>query len=138
MKSKRQKKLPPEIFCPVRQTIKILGKRWTILIIKEIYYSKGKKLSFMNLRRRLVNVSAKVLSGRLKEMADDGLIKRRVHADETPVKVNYSLTKKGRDTCKIIEDMKEYGQKWGGAETFDCTDRDCELCAEMRDSRQVP
>ena len=135
---KKEELLQPEIFCPVRQTIKMLGKRWTMLIIKEIYYSKTKKLSFMELKRRLVNVSTKVLSERLKDMIEDELLERKEQKDLKPARVYYSLTSKGEDVCQIVNDFKEYGLKWGGNKTFDCKDMDCELCFEMRDEKKHP
>lgn len=125
--------MSPEEFCPIRHTIRLLGKRWTILIIKEIYYSKGKKLGFMDLKRELMNVSTKVLSQRLKELVKDGMIKRKVRVDATPIRVHYSLTPKGNDTCDIVTDLKKYGLKWGGKGTFDCEKIDCELCAKKRE-----
>jgi len=134
MKKKKQSKTPltPEEFCPIRHTLKVLGKRWTILIIKEIHYSRRGKLSFMELRKRLVNASSKVLSERLKDMAADNLVKRKVHADGIPVRVYYSLTPKGEDACNIIEDLKKYGLKWGEKDRFDCRNVDCELCRKNK------
>ena len=134
MKKQRKPVMNPEEFCPIRQTIKILGKKWTILIIKDIYYSSRKKLSFMELRRRLENASAKVLSERLKEMMKNKLVKRKVQANTTPPRVYYSLTEKGTDACHIVDDMKKYGLKWGGEDTRDCEKIDCELCAKTRDN----
>ena len=100
--------------------------------------SKKKRLSFMELKRRLVNVSTKVLSERLKDMVGDGLLKRKEQKDATPPRVYYSLTSKGKDVCKIINDFRDYGIKWGGKKTFDCKDVDCELCFEMRDEKTRP
>ena len=125
--------LKPEEFCPIRQTLRILGKRWTILIVKEIYYSRWRRLSFMDLRKLLVNASAKVLSERLKDMAENGLLRRREKTDVKPARVYYSLTEKGRDACKIIESLRSYGLKWGGGAAFDCSRIDCELCTKNRE-----
>ncbi|MBU0762386.1 MAG: helix-turn-helix transcriptional regulator [Candidatus Altiarchaeota archaeon] len=119
------------VFCPLKETLKLLGKRWTILIIKEIYYSKRNKLSFMELKRLLVDVSTKMLSERLKEMQENGLIIRKVKDDVKPARVYYSLTDKGDDACDILEALKQYGRKWGG-EKVDCKELNCELCVEKR------
>lgn len=121
-----------ESICPIRQTLRILGKRWTILIIKEIFYSKKKKLSFMELKKQLTNISTKVLSERLKEMVIEGLLKRKVQSELTPVRVYYSLTPKGKDACNIVDAFKNYGIRWGGKDTTNCSEIDCELCAEQR------
>jgi len=132
MMKKTKQDFKPELFCPIKQTLKLLGKRWTMLLIKELYYSPKSRLGFMDLRRLLPDISTKVLSQRLKEMAADGLLKRRVNARAKPVRVNYSLTDKGNDSCDIIDDLKKYGLKWGGRDTLDCSDIDCELCARER------
>ncbi|MFH0860262.1 MAG: helix-turn-helix domain-containing protein [Candidatus Altiarchaeota archaeon] len=133
MKKGSTSRLPINEFCPVRQTLRLLGKRWTLLILKEVYYSKKKRLGFMEVKTRLGNVSTKVLSERLKEMVGDGLLRRRVYSKVKPVKVDYILTEKGRDACDIIEGFKAYGLKWGGKGTFDCKRMDCELCSRMRE-----
>jgi DNA-binding HxlR family transcriptional regulator len=121
------------IYCPLKETLKLLGKRWTILIIKEIYFSKGKKLSFMELKRLLHDISTKMLSERLKEMNANMLVERRVKDDVKPARVYYSLTAKGDDACEILESMKKYGIKWGGNK-IDCEKegKTCELCVEER------
>ena len=135
MKKQPPANLQPEEFCPIRQTIRLLGKHWTILIIKELYYTPKKKLGFMDLRRRLPDASSKVLSQRLKEMVKNDLLKRKVHSKKMPIRVSYRLTDKGEDACKIIEDLKEYGIKWGGRETFDCSEINCELCRRLREQQ---
>lgn len=122
----------PQIICPIKETLRLLGKRWTILIIKEIYFSKSKKMGFMELKRALEGISTKMLSERLKEMAASKLLFRREDPSFAPPRVNYTLTDKGKDACQIISSLKEYGLKWGDGE-FDCGDTDCELCIKKND-----
>ena len=124
--------LEPESFCPIRQTLKILGKKWTILIIKEIYYSKDHEIGFMDIKNGLFKISTKVLSQRRKEMQEEDVIYRRVDASKTPIRVYYSLTPKGDDACNIITDLKKYGLKWGDGD-FTCHEIDCELCDKKRE-----
>ncbi|MBD3388983.1 MAG: transcriptional regulator [Candidatus Altiarchaeales archaeon] len=133
---KKDEPMSAEEFCPIRQTIKLLGKRWTILIVKEIYFGKGRKLGFMELRRRLPDVSTKVLSERLKEMAEAKLVRRKEHRDSKPVRVTYTLTDKGKDACEILKVFKGYGLKWGGKDTFNCGDIDCELCPRRSENEE--
>ena len=142
MKTKAKKlniALSPEEFCPTRQSIRILGKQWTLLIIKELYFARYQRLSFMDLSKKLKDASSKVLSERLKEMAEDGIIRRREMPENKPPRVYYSLTQKGRDACKIIEEFKKYGTRWGKkTETFDCKNVDCELCTKERENGEIP
>lgn len=142
MKNKEKKvdiALTPEEFCPTRQSIRILGKQWTLLIIKELYYARYRRLSFMGLSKKLNGASSKVLSERLKEMVTDGLIKRKEITEPKPGRVYYSLTQKGDDACRIIAEFKKYGLRWGQKTgTFDCKNVDCELCTKERDNGNVP
>ncbi|MFH1055473.1 MAG: helix-turn-helix domain-containing protein [Candidatus Altiarchaeota archaeon] len=128
MKAAQTRTFNLDEFCPIRQTVRLLGKQWTMLIISELNYGKRKKLSFMDLSRKLKSASSKVLSERLKEMAQDSLIRRRVDDTSKPARVYYSLTKKGRDACDILEEFKKYGLKWGDKRTVDCSTVECELC----------
>ncbi len=125
---KNEKKQNLSSLCPIKHTIRLLGKRWTIMIIKELYTAKSKKLSFMDLMRKLDGTSSKVLSDRLKEMAVDGLVNRKEDTATIPSRVNYSLTKKGKDACDILDAFKEYGIKWGADKVINCKKVDCELC----------
>ncbi len=135
MKDKVKELFPAELYCPLVQAIRLLGKRWTILLVKELYFTKGRRMAFMELKRSLETISTKVLSERLKEMAEDGLIDRQVDSKAKPVRVYYKLTKKGEDVCHIVKEFREYGLKWGGDKTFDCGYLDCEVCtANKRES----
>ncbi len=137
MKKPHFHELPPKYFCPVRHVLRILGKRWTILIIKEINFNARHKLSFMELRKKLEDVSAKVLSERLKEMQANGLVNRKVDDNKTPQRIYYTLTGKGKDACQIIEAFREYGIKWGDKETFNCSHIDCEVCGKLREEQEA-
>jgi DNA-binding HxlR family transcriptional regulator len=129
--------LSPAEFCPIRQTVRLLGKQWTLLIIKELYFSRWHRASFMELRKRLLDASSKVLSERLKEMAHEGIVRRREAPDAVPPRVFYYLTPKGMDACKIVEGFKAFGLKWG-TDTFDCRKVECELCTKERDAGRIP
>ncbi|MFH0862396.1 MAG: helix-turn-helix domain-containing protein [Candidatus Altiarchaeota archaeon] len=142
MKAKARKlniALSPEEFCPTRQSIRILGKQWTLLIIKELYFARYQRLAFMEISKKLKDASSKVLSERLKEMVQDGIVKRREMPDAKPPRVYYSITPKGRDACRIIGEFKKYGIKWGNkTETFDCKNYECELCTKQLENGGIP
>ena len=97
--------------CPVFRTLSTIGKKWTLLILRDLYCSQ-KSLRFNELKRSLKEITPTILSKRLKEMEKDGLIDRKILASEIPVKVEYSLTEKGKGLQKIIQDLKEWGSKW--------------------------
>ncbi len=124
--------LTPAEFCPIRQTVRLLGKQWTMLVLKEIHYSRYNRLSFMELSKRLKDASSKVLSERLKEMVAEGLLRRRAVDDSKQPRVYYYLTPAGKDACKILEEFKKFGLKWGPKESSNCKRIDCELCSQAR------
>lgn len=74
--------------CPTRRVLDRIGDKWAVLIL--ILLEKG-TLRFNELRRRIENISQKMLSQTLKSLERDGLIGRRAFAT-VPVTVEYSLT----------------------------------------------
>lgn len=92
--------------CGVGTTIKIIGRKWTILILHQL--CAGTK-RFGQLQRSLPGISPKTLSERLKELEDDGIISKKVF-NEIPLHVEYSLTRKGQSLKDIINQMENWGK----------------------------
>lgn len=95
----------PHHDCPIERTLNVIGKKWTILILRDLL--KGTK-RFNELLGSLEGISPKTLSERLKDLEDSGVIRREVYP-EIPPRVEYSLTAKGRSLNKILEAMMEWG-----------------------------
>lgn len=91
--------------CGVSSTIKIIGKKWTILILHELC---GGTKRFGEIQRTLPGISPKTLSERLKELEEDGIVNKKVFA-EIPLHVEYSLTPKGKTLKSIINQMAKWG-----------------------------
>lgn len=96
-----------EVTSPVYTATKILGKKWTLEILRGLFKSSGSK-HFNELRKSLNGVSPKILSQRLKEMWKFGLINRTVHTDSSPVGVSYSLTKKGWGLVQVLFSLEQW------------------------------
>jgi DNA-binding HxlR family transcriptional regulator len=75
--------------CPIEAAFRIIGKRWTVLIIREIL--RGNTQFMENIQ----GISPKVLTERLRELEHLGIIRRRI-VSEYPVRVEYSLTDMGK------------------------------------------
>ena len=58
-----------------------------------------------------MGVSSRVLSERLKDLENEGVIKRNVYP-ETPVRIEYSLTDKGLALEPIMRDIEKWAQNW--------------------------
>lgn len=89
--------------CPkMESALSLIGKRWVGIIIHVLL--DGPK-RFKDLTEIIPSISQKMLSERLKELENEGLLERTV-IDETPVKVIYQLTEKGKNLEGV---MKEVG-----------------------------
>ncbi len=92
--------------CGVVKTIRIIGSKWSLLILHQLF--EGKK-RFGQLQKALDGVSPKTLSLRLSELENAGIIKKKVFA-EIPLHVEYSLTTKGKSLNEIIATMERWGE----------------------------
>jgi DNA-binding HxlR family transcriptional regulator len=95
--------------CAVEKAIKIIGSKWTLLVLHNIMEGNNR---FGQLQRVLKGISTKTLSVRLQEMEKAGIIDRKVFA-EIPLHVEYSLTEKGKSLKGIIDQMSRWGEQAG-------------------------
>ena len=86
----------------------ILGKKWIILIIKTLL---GCDKSFSSIKREIFGISDKVLSQRLREMEKEKLLKRHVYTN-TPIRVEYGLTEKGRNLKKAMYELTVWSNRY--------------------------
>lgn len=87
----------------VSHAFSVLGKRWNGMILDVL--GQG-ELSFSGVRRAVAGISDAVLSDRLTELADAGLVARRVEAGP-PVAVSYALTEAG---CRLMPILSQLGE----------------------------
>lgn len=78
--------------------LQVFFNKWTVEVI--IVLSQAPTLRFNEIRERLSGISSRTLSQRLKELEDQGLVARKVY-DERPVRIEYSLTRKGLDVAYL-------------------------------------
>jgi DNA-binding HxlR family transcriptional regulator len=97
-----------ETVCPVAQTLAMVGERWTILILRELFMGSTRFDEF----QMYTDMSPHLLSTRLKGLEADGIIKRKQYQDRPP-RFEYKLTAKGLDFFPLIVSLKAFGDKWG-------------------------
>ncbi len=97
-----------KIVCPVEITLDIIGKKWTVLIIRDLL--DGKK-RFGELLHSLSGISPRTLSARLSEMEKCGVVKKKIYP-VVPPKVEYTLGKRGHELRFILDQMKKWGMKY--------------------------
>ncbi|MFW9908621.1 MAG: winged helix-turn-helix transcriptional regulator [Candidatus Thorarchaeota archaeon] len=121
--------------CPVYITSQILGKAWTILILQTLMALSSKEgLRFNEIQRDLSWVSPKILSQRLKELVGEGIISRNIDSSEMPLKVTYTLTRKGEDLRGVLTLMQKWGVKHNQESRKRCKSEEfsaCEGCREI-------
>ena len=124
--------------CPVSRAICMLEKKWTIHILYEL--SAGKR-RFCHLQDAIGNANSRTLSERLKELEMQGLLRRDV-IQSIPPWVEYSLTEKGADLCRLIEGVAGWARKWSMFD--DCWDEPeaasdgCSACDTRGDLAALP
>ena len=91
--------------CPVETTLRLIGEKWRILIIRDLL--SGTK-RFGELKKACSGISQKVLTHNLRKMEDDGLVKREVFS-EVPPRVEYTLTDVGYSLAPVLDAMASWG-----------------------------
>ncbi|SET17380.1 helix-turn-helix domain-containing protein [Paenibacillus sp. NFR01] len=95
--------------CPrFEKAVDLLSKRWVALIVFVLMQGPRR---FGEIESCLSNLSGKVLSDRLKEMETEGIIQRTVYP-EIPVRIEYSLTDKGRALAPILGEIGAWSTEW--------------------------
>lgn len=119
--------------CPVFAASRVLGKRWSILIIQVLLRPEASiGLRFNELHRELSWVSPKILTQRLRELQESGILSRTVDASNIPPAVWYTLTDKGRDLKPTLHAMQAWGQKHGGHVVAVCERKGFKHCHECQ------
>ncbi len=95
--------------CPrFHQAIELVGKRWTGAIIQALM---GGPSRYSWLLDAVPGLRDRLLSERLKELEAEGIVTRRVYPD-TPVRVEYALSAKGRDLQRVLVEMHRWADRW--------------------------
>ena len=91
--------------CPMTLFHKLVSGKWKILIL---WYLSDGSLRFSEIKRKLPEVTQKMLTNQLRSLEEDRLVHREVFA-VVPPKVEYSLTEMGVKMIPVLEQMYNYG-----------------------------
>lgn len=95
--------------CPrYEHAAQLLGKRWTGLLLDSLL---GGPRRFCELTAAVDGLSDRVLSDRLRELEDEGIVERVVYP-QIPVRVEYRLTEKGYDLRPVVQAMHTWAETW--------------------------
>jgi DNA-binding HxlR family transcriptional regulator len=101
-------------FCPrFFHAVELVGRRWTGVILRSLL---GGPARFHEIRESIPDISDRMLSERLRELEAEGIVTRSV-IPETPVRVEYALTEKGRALETAIVALGKWAERWVALET---------------------
>jgi DNA-binding HxlR family transcriptional regulator len=90
--------------CTIERGVRILGGKWKASIL---WHLKDEPVRFNELSRIIVGASKKMIAQRLKELEDEGLIRREV-LNERPIAVVYEATDFGKSALGILQQLREW------------------------------
>ncbi len=91
--------------CPLTQALTVIGGKWKPIIIYQLYRSSKR---FGQLNVAIPGISRKVLTSQLNELVNDRLVTRQAFA-ESPPRVEYSLTEKGKELIPVFSSIADWG-----------------------------
>lgn len=99
--------------CPVQASLGILGRKWALLILRNIGLYRARR--FCEMLRVTPGLTRRVLSIRLKELEEEGFIKSVERGSAYSV---WDLTDKGRDALPVLMALVQFGSKWYAERVF--------------------
>src|ERR671919_1638962 len=92
--------------CSIARTLEVLGERWTLLIIRDIF---NRRRRFEQIQENL-GVARNVLSARLQWLVDEGILEKRPY-QQRPQRFEYFLTQKGLDLWPVMISLLAWGDR---------------------------
>lgn len=100
--------LPANNRCPVARSLEVVGKKWNLLIVRELFYGNCR---FGQLRSR-IGLPSDVLASRLDALVSQGVLERRSYQEPgARVRDEYALTEAGRDLVGVLAALTEWGEE---------------------------
>jgi len=93
--------------CPVARSMAMLGERWAILLMREVYYGSSRFDEF----EKHLGIAPNILSARLKTLVEHGLLEK-VPAPGGGARQVYQLTEMGRDFFPVYVSLKAWADRW--------------------------
>jgi DNA-binding HxlR family transcriptional regulator len=96
-------------FCPkFHQAVELVGRRWTGAILRAMLAGSTR---FSAIAETVPGMSDRMLAERLRELEEHGVVARTV-IPETPVRIEYTLTEKGRELDAVVGVISGWAEKW--------------------------
>ncbi|OXE36663.1 MAG: transcriptional regulator [Phenylobacterium zucineum] len=98
---------PEATLCPIGRVQRLLGERWTLQILNEIFIARGR---FDEIEAQL-GITPIMLNERLRKLQTEGLIERRLY-NPSPARYEFVLTDKGRSLFPVMSVIRAWGEIW--------------------------
>lgn len=98
----------PQLCAQFHKAIELVGRKWTGAIVFLLLKGPSR---FTTLREAIPDITDRMLSERLQELEREEIVERKV-VPETPVRVEYLLTKKGRALASTCDAIADWAHKW--------------------------
>ncbi len=95
--------------CPVARALDIIGERWSILILRDLFLQGPRR--FQDFQNSLSGVAPNTLSARLKTLEAQGVITRHQYSTHPP-RLEYHLTEKGKSLGPVLKALKRWGEQY--------------------------
>jgi DNA-binding HxlR family transcriptional regulator len=96
--------------CAMDITMDYIGGKWKSVVL---WYLKNGTLRFAELKKRIPDITEKMLSLQLKALEADGLIRREAYGVKPPIRVQYSLTDFGQTLVPALDAIAKWGRNLG-------------------------
>lgn len=106
--SKTESNVVKRSVCPVACTLDVLGDKWTLLVIRDLF--SGKK-TYSELQNSPEKIPTNILAERLKRLVDNGIITKSPY-QQRPVRYEYNLSSKGQALGEILQAMHKWGEEY--------------------------
>jgi DNA-binding HxlR family transcriptional regulator len=97
------------LHCPVARALEIIGDKWTILILRDLFLDGAKKNQ--DLQDSLIGISPNILTNRLTKLITHEIVKKTIYSKHPP-RYEYQLTRKGESLKPLLLNLKEWGMKY--------------------------
>ena len=98
-----------DALCPILYAMGIIGQKWKLPILWYIADSEHQTLRYKELERKVVGITATMLTKCLRELEQDGLVERKQYATIPPT-VEYSLSDRGKTLIPALESIYQWAQ----------------------------
>lgn len=102
--------------CPITCSLDLLGDKWTLLIIRDLFLGKKRYQEFLASPEK---IATNILADRLKRIEANGLVRQKIY-QQNPTRYEYELTRKGEELKPVLEALIKWGRiYYPGTKVFD-------------------